>query len=67
MVSEKVAIVAGVGPGMGARFVEIFAQEGYRVVALARNADSLEQIRTGLGTRLTVVPSGQLILRIKRK
>ncbi|MGE0820644.1 MAG: SDR family NAD(P)-dependent oxidoreductase [Candidatus Binatia bacterium] len=45
-----VAVVAGVGPGIGARFVETFAQEGYRVVALARNADSLQQIRTGLGS-----------------
>ena len=49
MVNDKVAVVAGVGPGIGARFIEIFAQEGYRVVALARNATSLEQIRTGLG------------------
>src|SRR5689334_14555454 len=44
-----VAVVAGVGPGIGARFVETFAREGYRVVALARNANSLAQIRTGLG------------------
>jgi NAD(P)-dependent dehydrogenase (short-subunit alcohol dehydrogenase family) len=49
MMHDKVAIVAGVGPGIGARFVETFAQEGYRVVALARNADSLERIRRGLG------------------
>jgi NAD(P)-dependent dehydrogenase (short-subunit alcohol dehydrogenase family) len=49
MADDKVAVVAGVGSGIGARFVETFAQEGYRVVALARNADSLEQIRTGLG------------------
>src|ERR1700721_30621 len=48
MSQNKIAVVAGVGPGIGARFVETFAQEGYRVVALARNADSLEQIRTGL-------------------
>jgi NAD(P)-dependent dehydrogenase (short-subunit alcohol dehydrogenase family) len=45
---DKVAVVAGVGPGIGARFVETFAKEGYRVVALARNADSLERIRTEL-------------------
>ncbi len=44
MAYDRVAVVAGVGPGIGARFVEIFAQEGYRVVALARNADSLAQI-----------------------
>jgi NAD(P)-dependent dehydrogenase (short-subunit alcohol dehydrogenase family) len=49
MANDKVAVVAGVGLGIGARFVEIFAQEGYRVVGLARNADSLEQIRAGLG------------------
>ncbi len=49
MTHDKVAVVAGVGPGIGARFVETFAQEGYRVVALARNADSLEKIRAGLG------------------
>jgi NAD(P)-dependent dehydrogenase (short-subunit alcohol dehydrogenase family) len=48
MATDKVAVVAGVGPGIGARFVETFAQEEYRVVALARNADSLEQIRAGL-------------------
>ncbi len=49
MTHDKVAVVAGVGPGIGARFVETFAQEGYRVIALARNADSLERIRRGLG------------------
>jgi len=49
MTDGKVAVVAGVGPGIGARFVETFAQAGYRTVALARNADSLEQIRARLG------------------
>ena len=45
MANEKVAVVAGVGPGIGARFVETFAQEGYRVVALARHATSLDRVR----------------------
>src|SRR5215470_843358 len=49
MAQDRVAVIAGVGPGIGARFVEIFAQEGYRVVALARNAENLAQIRSGLG------------------
>ena len=49
MANEKVAVVAGVGPGIGARFVETLSQEGYRVVALARQATSLDQIRVGLG------------------
>jgi NAD(P)-dependent dehydrogenase (short-subunit alcohol dehydrogenase family) len=45
MVDDKVAVVAGVGPGIGARFVETFAQGGYRV-ALARNPSSLDQSST---------------------
>ncbi len=49
MAHDRVAVVAGVGPGIGARFVETFAQEGYRVVALARSADNLAVIRAGLG------------------
>jgi NAD(P)-dependent dehydrogenase (short-subunit alcohol dehydrogenase family) len=49
MANNKVAVVAGVGPGIGARFVETFALEGYRVAALARRAESLEKIRVGLG------------------
>ncbi len=49
MANDKVAVVAGVGPGLGARFVETFAQDGYSVVALARNAGSLEKIRIALG------------------
>jgi NAD(P)-dependent dehydrogenase (short-subunit alcohol dehydrogenase family) len=49
MANDKVAVVAGVGRGIGARFVETFAQGGYRVAALARNANSLEEVRKGLG------------------
>jgi NAD(P)-dependent dehydrogenase (short-subunit alcohol dehydrogenase family) len=49
VVNDKVAVIAGVGPGIGARFVETFANEGYRVIALARKVDSLEHIRTALG------------------
>ena len=48
--SERIAVVAGVGAGIGARFVETFAQEGYRVAALARNQQSLDRIRDGLGS-----------------
>jgi NAD(P)-dependent dehydrogenase (short-subunit alcohol dehydrogenase family) len=33
MAQDRVAVIAGVGPGVGARFVEIFAQEGYRVLS----------------------------------
>jgi len=45
MVDDKVAVVAGVGPGIGARFVETFAQGGYRA-ALARNPSFLDQSST---------------------
>jgi NADP-dependent 3-hydroxy acid dehydrogenase YdfG len=45
MANEKVAVVAGVGPGIGARFVETLSQEGYRVVALARKATFLTSLR----------------------
>ena len=48
--SERIAVVAGVGAGIGARFVETFAQEGYRVADLARNQQSLDRIRDGLGS-----------------
>ena len=46
---KPVAVVAGVGAGIGARFVETFAQEGYRVAALARNRESLDRTRNALG------------------
>ncbi len=48
--SDPVAVVAGVGQGIGARFVETFAQQGYRVVALARNQQSLDRVRDGVGS-----------------
>ena len=67
MADYKVAVVAGVGPGIGARFVETFAQADYRVVALARNADSLEQIRAGLGARRNVASFGQLTSQIRTR
>ena len=48
--NDPVAVVAGVGQGIGARFVETFAQQGYRVVGLARNQQSLDHIQAALGT-----------------
>src|SRR3984893_19189107 len=49
MADYKVAVVAGVGSGIGAGSVEAVAKAVYRVIALARNPESLEQIRAGLG------------------
>ena len=42
--SEKVCIVAGVGPGNGTAFTRRFAREGYRVAMLARSAERLEKL-----------------------
>ncbi len=42
--SEKVCIVAGVGPGNGTAFTRKFARQGYRVAMLARSAERLEKL-----------------------
>ena len=42
--SERVAVVTGVGPGTGAALVRRFAADGYRVAMLARDAGRLEKL-----------------------
>lgn len=39
-----IALITGVGPGTGAALARRFAQGGYRVAMLARNADRLERL-----------------------
>ena len=41
---KRVAIVAGVGPGLGAALVRAFANEGYAVFAAARSASGLPDL-----------------------
>ncbi len=41
---NKVALIAGVGPGMGRAMALLFAQEGARVSLVARKADVIETI-----------------------
>lgn len=41
--SDKVCVVAGVGPGTGLACVRRFAREGYRVAMLARSAERLTE------------------------
>ena len=56
--NQKVALVAGVGPGTGAALARAFASEGYAVALLSRHADSsepvAEQIRAQGGTALVM-------------
>ncbi|MFB2838711.1 SDR family NAD(P)-dependent oxidoreductase [Floridanema evergladense] len=54
MSSAKVAVVLGVGPGLGAAIAYRFAQENFTVALMARNTDKLTAIQTdieALGTR----------------
>jgi NAD(P)-dependent dehydrogenase (short-subunit alcohol dehydrogenase family) len=47
-VSERVAVVTGVGPGTGAALVRRFAADGYRVAMLARDRARLESLAAEL-------------------
>lgn len=40
----KIAVIVGVGPGLGVALANTFAAEGYTVVAAARRASALEQL-----------------------
>ncbi|MGM0555319.1 MAG: SDR family NAD(P)-dependent oxidoreductase [Myxococcota bacterium] len=44
MTDKKVCVVAGVGPGNGLSLVERFADDGYDVVALARDGRALREM-----------------------
>ena len=51
----EVALIAGVGPGLGLALVEAFSKEGYAVVAAARNASALLESRSTGGARVVAV------------
>ena len=53
--SEATAVVVGVGPGLGSALVDAFVDEGYAVVAAARNATKLAGLETERG-RGRVIP-----------
>lgn len=46
MSESKVAVVTGVGPGLGAAVARRFAREGFAVGVMARNEEKLTQIQT---------------------
>ncbi len=58
MSESKVAVVLGVGPGLGATVAHRFAREGFAVGLMARSAEKLTSIQTeiekGGGTALSI-------------
>jgi NAD(P)-dependent dehydrogenase (short-subunit alcohol dehydrogenase family) len=58
--APKVAVVAGVGPGLGASLARRFAKAGCRVALLARSSEFLEKLSNellGRGTKALAVPA----------
>ena len=54
---ERVAIVAGVGPGLGAALVHKLAQEGCRVGMFARSPKFIGKLAAELGPRALAIPT----------
>ena len=48
MSQPKVAVVLGVGPGLGAAIADRFAREGFVVALMARNEEKLTQIQSDI-------------------
>lgn len=44
--TEEAAVVVGVGPGLGSALVRRFAAEGYSVIAVARRASALAELKS---------------------
>jgi NAD(P)-dependent dehydrogenase (short-subunit alcohol dehydrogenase family) len=60
LLSDKVVIVSGVGPGLGQANARALAREGATVVLAARNAEYLAQVQaeiSGAGGRALAVPT----------
>src|SRR5690348_4446231 len=58
IVAPEVAVIAGVGPGLGASLARKFAREGCRVGLLARSSEFLHQLSEELqrsGTKMVAI------------
>ncbi|TCO50635.1 SDR family oxidoreductase [Actinocrispum wychmicini] len=55
MSNDKIAFVTGASTGFGAAIARRFTAEGIRVVALARRADKLRELKSSLGDLVHVV------------
>lgn len=53
----RTAVVAGVGPGLGAAIARTFASEGCQVALLARSVDFLQDLADELGDGALAVPT----------
>ena len=53
VLTPDVAVIAGVGPGLGASFARKFAKEGCRIALLARSSDFVETLSNELRGRGT--------------
>lgn len=66
---SKVAVVIGVGPGIGAESAKKFASKGYSVALLSRSLDKLNPVEKEIskaGGKALVVPAdaGRSVTRI---
>lgn len=67
--TTKVAVIMGVGPGIGGALVRRYAHEGYRVVCVARGADKVAEYADevgGIGMTCDVTDGAQVTALFER-
>ena len=60
---KKTALITGASGGLGLSFVNIFANDGYDVVLVARNGDRLEEIKKEIEAKYNVKATVVAVLR----
>ena len=46
--SQKIALITGVGPGTGSSLARCFHNEGYKIAMIARNKERLDNLENEL-------------------